>query len=411
VYNLTLIASPALGAAHSRTTIDCLVLSLLALLIFFAAARILSRFERLSFLNTFLLQAKIVEQAEQLSGEQIELLAVFSNPTTMMVSSSHVERIEPLKVGQELKSLFRLVPPVHVHIEPAASLADVRQVLSRHSPSLLLFSGHSFVGTLALELPSGRVQLPPSKLLIEELSPERASRLSAVVLNGCETVSLGFEIVRALPHLSVICWATITEDSAARAFSQGFYDAVGTSLLSREKVDLDLAFESGLEAFVEAGFASGDPAAFLHDELHPHRRFPVFSGCYGCCPPVHGVVLMLRSVGGRVEAKAPSLALRGSRWQRQVVCGDWFPVEEPSDLVDYAARYAASHREAASAPAPVCQPVKGGGAVHRGKESGKEAGVLLVGGDERPEETPEVAGGDRAMVAIEMDTLPVRHKL
>ena len=149
---------------------------------------------------------------------------------------------------------------------------------------------------------------------------------------------------------------------------------------------------------------------------------------------MHGVVLMLRSVGGRVEAKAmperpppstppptthaahrcsqaPSLALRGSRWQRQVVCGDWFPVEEPSDLVDYAARYAASHREAASAPAPVCQPVKGGGAVHRGKESGKDAGVLLVGGDERPEETPEVAGGDRAMVAIEMDTLPVRHKL
>ena len=57
MYNLTLIASPALGAAHSRTTIDCLVLSLLALLIFFAAARILSRFERLSFLNTFLLQA------------------------------------------------------------------------------------------------------------------------------------------------------------------------------------------------------------------------------------------------------------------------------------------------------------------------------------------------------------------
>ena len=107
----------------------------------------------------------------------------------------------------------------------------MRQVLSRHSPSLLLFSGHSFVGaacayrglwgmpcgssthrpgtfrvgTLALELPSGRVQLPPSKLLIEELSPERASRLSAVVLNGCETVSLGFEIVRALPHLFSKC--------------------------------------------------------------------------------------------------------------------------------------------------------------------------------------------------------------
>ena len=134
------------------------------------------------------LQAKIVEQAEQLSGEQIELLAVFSNPTTMMVSSSHVERIEPLKapwaigrrmrhvsrappfrhtlavtplarpprlcdasetpltpprlstahpwqVGQELKSLFRLVPPVHVHIEPADSTpphARLVQVASRN---------------------------------------------------------------------------------------------------------------------------------------------------------------------------------------------------------------------------------------------------------------------------------------
>ena len=65
--------------------------------------------------------------------------------------------MEPLKVGQELKALFRLVPSSRTHIEPAAALGDVAAVLSRHSPALLLFSGHAFGGQLAFESRAGQV--------------------------------------------------------------------------------------------------------------------------------------------------------------------------------------------------------------------------------------------------------------
>ena len=35
-----------------------------------------------------------------------------------------------------------------------------------------------------------------------------------------------------------ICWATITEDAAARAFAQGFYDAAGSFLGLSEPVQV-----------------------------------------------------------------------------------------------------------------------------------------------------------------------------
>ena len=48
----------------------------------------------------------------------------------------------------------------------------------------------------------------------------RAPRLQCVCLNGCETADLGYQIVSQLPWVMCICWATLTEDTAARAFAQ-----------------------------------------------------------------------------------------------------------------------------------------------------------------------------------------------
>ena len=39
----------------------------------------------------------------------------------------------------------------------------------------------------------------------------------------------------------------------------------------------------------------------LHPPGHPHHAAPQLYGCPGCCPPVHGLVVMLRSAGGAVQ--------------------------------------------------------------------------------------------------------------
>ena len=42
-----------------------------------------------------------------------------------------------------------------------------------------------------------------------------------------------------------ICWATITEDAAARAFAQGFYDAAGSFLGLGEPVQAEMCISDG----------------------------------------------------------------------------------------------------------------------------------------------------------------------
>mmetsp|Transcript_4345 Transcript_4345/g.9405 ORF Transcript_4345/g.9405 Transcript_4345/m.9405 type:complete len:200 (+) Transcript_4345:2163-2762(+) len=109
----------------------------------------------------------------------------------------------------------------------------------------------------------------------------------------------------------VICWASITEDSAARAFAHGFYDAVGTYLKDEEQVDLYLAFYRGLERFWQQQFKLGNPEVFLHPPAHPHvcRRGQYDKTCWGCNPPVHGSVVLFRK-------KPPGEAFKGASGAR-----------------------------------------------------------------------------------------------
>ena len=56
------------------------------------------------------------------------------------------------------------MPPVHLAIEPAASIDDVVEALSKHQPLIVNFSGHGLNGSIAFELPDGRVELPAAKV-------------------------------------------------------------------------------------------------------------------------------------------------------------------------------------------------------------------------------------------------------
>ena len=97
---------------------------------------------------------KTVTEEKRKRGESRDLLALFSNP-----AAPQQLQLRPLQLGQELKFLLRSIPIETLSVEPAASLVDVEGAIKRCDPMLLLFSGHSFAGSLAFELPSGRIEL------------------------------------------------------------------------------------------------------------------------------------------------------------------------------------------------------------------------------------------------------------
>jgi len=78
-------------------------------------------------------------------------------------------------------------------------------------------------------------------------------------------------IVQALPHLSVIGWATISEDRAAAAFSRGFYDALGRGCAGGSPsgtVSIAEAYASAEAAFRDGGFTRADPEGPLGHAAH-----------------------------------------------------------------------------------------------------------------------------------------------
>jgi len=190
------------------------------------------------------------------------------------------------------------VPSVYTAIEPAATLDSVRGALRQYDPQVALVSGHAFMGRLVFELPNGAIDLPSAAELLDTLQPDGVpGRLRCVVLNGCDTFEIGVGLVQAMPTISVLCWSSLAEDGAARAFARGFYDAIGTFLLARAPIDVELAYVAGFESFAESGYVYGDPTPYLHPPSHPHHLKPAFASCDGCTPPVHGRPVLVWSEG------------------------------------------------------------------------------------------------------------------
>ena len=336
---------------HTTVLLDCIVLAAIAMVTNMCTLHRLNHAERISFVNSYVLHSKVSDQRQLLAGERVELLALFSNPWLHRVvptSLSHLPsaqlsaQLGPLALGRELKSLLRAVPAPYVHIEPAATLEDVRTAIKQHNPQIALFSGHSLAGSLAFELPNGHVELPDVRDFMAALQPDNGVRsdLRYLVLNGCDTIALALELVKSMPALMVVCWRSLAEDAAARAFASGFYCAIGANMVSRpdsrpESIDFEAAYEAGLTTFEEEGFVYGDPSLKLHEQAHPPVAAPATAPdleqahphvaapatapdlerrghhSEGCSPLVHGQPVLLCHRHGEVHFR-----LGTADWQK-----------------------------------------------------------------------------------------------
>mmetsp|Transcript_276 Transcript_276/g.920 ORF Transcript_276/g.920 Transcript_276/m.920 type:complete len:752 (-) Transcript_276:204-2459(-) len=305
--------------------VDALLFAPLVALMLLYGARRINRFERQIFLTTVALQGEGDVKRDLIAGKHTALLALFSNPTVPPKLRKAL-RLEPLRFGQEMRFLLRSVPKVYLALVPAATLDDCRREMEEHMPRIFMFSGHTLLGALAFEKANGAIDSSnidqKNAQFVAMLRQATAARKSAaaahrpdeeppglecVFLNSCESEKLGRAIIEGLPQdIAVICWSSITEDTAAREFAQGFYDVIGDDLKATKGAPLRLplaaAFKAACERFREGGFAFGDPAEYLHSEPnHPHLTNPDFQNCPGCNPPVHGAVLLLVRSGGVVR--------------------------------------------------------------------------------------------------------------
>lgn len=265
---------PCGRACRHDPILKSLAISLIAVVLMLYGARRVNRFERLAFVQAFRTQLELEEKRSMIAGGRIELLGIFSNPTLSRRQQRELG-LMPLKLGQELKFLVRSVPRVHLEIVPAATFSDAKESVLRFSPRIIMFSGHTLspgygVSALAFESDNSRVDVSSSAdhfiAMLREASAAPAAKLMCVFLNACLTLDLGLAILRepALAHLKVICWATITEDSAARYFSSGFADSIGADLGAAEAhatraPNIAKAFEKGCEVFRDVGCRFGDP--------------------------------------------------------------------------------------------------------------------------------------------------------
>jgi ribokinase len=251
--------------------------------------------------------------------KKIEVLAIFSSPTRLRGRKHDGQHIPYLKLMRELMQLQEGIPEHQRVIRPAAKFPEsIDGPLRDYSPRVIQFSGHASPeetklterqresgivgGTLLFESEDGTAQVPPPDEFVKMLYHQ--PQLQCIVLNACESEGLARRIVKAMPHLRVICWTTLVDNRAATAFSKGFFDSLGNSLRTptllnkskenaREVDRIDRAFAAAAHAFAKAGFAFGDP----RDKK---------KGMDGAPPPPAGKYAMVNSA----NVNEPDVAVR-----------------------------------------------------------------------------------------------------
>lgn len=155
------------------------------------------------------------------------------------------------QLTREMRHLMRTVSPFDVSIEPCSSMEDVRTRVAQFRPRVVLFSGHSWRGTLLLEnAQTGAAFAPPPAELRDALAS-----VDVVALFGCHTA----DILHVLqPRRAGIGFSSLVVDGAARAFAHGVATELGRQVRTR-RVDAARLHAAGLAAWEREGFVVGDP--------------------------------------------------------------------------------------------------------------------------------------------------------
>ena len=178
------------------------------------------------------------------SEEIVKILVVFANPLGTDI----------LRLGKEdsiihqciKRSLYR--DKIHIDIQHAASIHDLRRALLEEEYRIVHFSGHGTGSGLSLENEDGDVQIILPDALASLLSAY-APPLECVILNACYS-NIHSNLLLSLGVPYTIATEGPLSDDAAIEFTRGFYDAVGAGK------SIKFAHEEGCRAITLAGYST-----------------------------------------------------------------------------------------------------------------------------------------------------------
>lgn len=190
------------------------------------------------------------------------ILFLTANPT----STTRLALDEEMRlVDQELRGADYRVQ-VRIETGPAARATDLTQLLLRHKPALVHFSGHgSSAGELWFNDEQGGIAtVQPATLskIFGALAGETPVR--GVILNACHSAAQAAKILENVDF--VVGMSTTVKDSSARRFAGTFYQALAFGR------SLQAAFNLGCLQIDIGGHGQGDvPQLLVRDGLQADR--------------------------------------------------------------------------------------------------------------------------------------------
>ncbi len=150
---------------------------------------------------------------------------------TILILAANPRDTDALRLGEEVREiqeclkLARQRNDFEVKSVHAVRIKDLRRALLDHEPTIVHFSGHGEgADGLLLEDAVGKAQYVSSASLagLFELFPD----VECVLLNACYSMAQADAIVQHVGHVVGMRWAI--GDGAAKQFSMGFYDGLGS---------------------------------------------------------------------------------------------------------------------------------------------------------------------------------------
>ena len=241
-----------------------------------------------------------------------------------------------LRIEQEMIETLELTDYTeHIFIVPVTTVNSFQTYLRRLRPLTFCFVGHSDEVHIAFCDECNRNKPVPLTTFcnyVRSAYGDDLHTLRTVCLFACKTGNLARELQSVVPHVAIVYWKTLTEDSASRLFAKSFLK----DLLGR--AEIRDAFQRAKSALIDAGMTLADPAPLLADRsMHAElfcqeiarvlatdagsyealsrffydgnpalviekRRFPT---CTHCNPRVYGVPALLLPDGSDEEDEPP----------------------------------------------------------------------------------------------------------
>lgn len=184
---------------------------------------------------------RAVESAAGGGTDKIVILFLAASPTDQdrLRSDQEYRAIDENLRKSDYRDKFKL------EIGLAVQVDDLQELLLRHKPHIVHFSGHGSTEGIVLEDHTGRASLVPPEAL-SDLFEILHKNIRCVVLNACLSEAQARGIAQAIE--AVVGMSQEIGDSAAIAFASAFYQGLGygEDILTAFRLGVNLIRRQGL---------------------------------------------------------------------------------------------------------------------------------------------------------------------